>query len=99
MAEAAHAKTRRGSQTNLRASTPALRELDLDAVETHADDEQRTLLIKRRSTLLAFNFSDESRSIELPFGDAIWTPMIETDASVIGTVLAMPRESFALFQS
>jgi maltooligosyltrehalose trehalohydrolase len=84
---------------HLRASTPALRELDLDAVETHADDEQRTLLIKRRNTLLAFNFSDESRSIELPFGDSTWSPMIDTDASVIGNVLTMPPESFGLFQA
>ncbi len=83
----------------LRASTPALRELDLDAVETHADDEQRTLLIKRRNTLLAFNFSDAPRVIALPFDDAVWTAMIETDAGVNGNVLTMPAESFGLFQS
>jgi maltooligosyltrehalose trehalohydrolase len=83
----------------LRASTPALREHDLDAVETHADDEQRTLLIKRRNTLLAFNFSDASRSIELPFGDATWTAMIETGVDVNGSVLSMPAESFGLFQT
>ncbi len=84
---------------HLRASTPALRELDLDAVETHAGDEQRTLLIKRRNTLLAFNFSDAPRVIVLPFVDTIWTPMIETGVDVNGNVLTMPPESFALFQS
>jgi maltooligosyltrehalose trehalohydrolase len=83
----------------LRASTPALRELDLDAVETHVDDEQRTLLIKRRKTLLAFNFSDESRSIELPFGDTTWTALIDIGVVVSGNVLTMPPESFALFQT
>jgi maltooligosyltrehalose trehalohydrolase len=84
---------------HLRATTPALRELDLDAVETHADDEQRTLLIKRRNTLLAFNFSDALRSIDLPFGDKAWTAMIETGVAVSGNVLTMPPESFALFQT
>jgi maltooligosyltrehalose trehalohydrolase len=83
----------------LRASTPALRELDLDAVETHADDELRTLLIKRHDTLLAFNFSEVPRSIELMFGGAAWTPMVETDVAVNGNVLTMPPESFGLFSN
>jgi maltooligosyltrehalose trehalohydrolase len=83
----------------LRASTPALGELDLDTVETHADDEQRTLLIKRRNTLLAFNFSDASRLVEVPFGDTTWTAIIETSVEVNGNVLTMPPESFGLFQT
>jgi maltooligosyltrehalose trehalohydrolase len=81
----------------LRASTPALRTLDLDAVETHADDEQRTLLIKRGDVLIAFNFSDELRVIALPFGDAAWSAMMETGGRVEGNALAMPAESFALY--
>jgi maltooligosyltrehalose trehalohydrolase len=87
------------SLLRLRASTPALREIDLDAVETHADDEQRTLIVKRRNTLLAFNFSDALRSIELPLGDTTWTAMIETGAALNGNILTMPAESFALFQT
>jgi maltooligosyltrehalose trehalohydrolase len=82
----------------IRASTPALRSLDLSEVETHADDEQRTLLVKRGDTLLALNFSDESRSIDLPFGDVRWTPVIETGARIEESVLTMEAASFALLR-
>ncbi|MEA2240443.1 MAG: maltooligosyltrehalose trehalohydrolase [Thermoanaerobaculia bacterium] len=81
----------------LRASTPALRTLDLDAVETHADDEERTLLIKRGDVLIAFNFSDARRAIELPFGDVAWSAMIETGGRVEGNAISMPAQSFAVF--
>jgi maltooligosyltrehalose trehalohydrolase len=52
----------------LRRDTPALRNLDLSAVETHADDEHRVLFVRRGNVLLAFNFSDATHT--LPFGDA-----------------------------
>jgi maltooligosyltrehalose trehalohydrolase len=81
----------------LRATTPALRTVDLGAVETHADDEQRTLLIKRGDVLIAFNFSDAPRVIALPFGDAAWRAMIETGVRVDWNALAMPAKSFALY--
>ncbi len=83
----------------LRAEAPALRTLDLDAVETHADDEQRTLVVKRGDTLLAFNFSDEPRMIELPLGDAGWRTMIDTGARVEGNRLMMAAVSFGLYQT
>jgi len=58
----------------LRREIPSLRSLDLDAVETHADDESRTLLIKRGDTLLAMNFSEKAQTIALPF-EGEWTPI------------------------
>jgi maltooligosyltrehalose trehalohydrolase len=84
---------------HIRASTPALRNLDLSAVETHADDEQRTLLVKRGDTLLALNFSDASRSIELTFGETKWIPMIETGGRIDSGALTVEAESFALLRS
>ena len=83
----------------LRASTPALRTLDLDAVEARADDEQRTLLVKRSDVVIAFNFSDARRAIELPSGDVAWTAMLETGVRVNGSTLAMPPQSFALLRA
>lgn len=83
----------------LRAATPALRALDLNAVETHADDEQRTLLVKRGDTLLAFNFSNAPKTIALPFADGGWTAMINTGASLEGNRLVMLAESFGLFHA
>jgi maltooligosyltrehalose trehalohydrolase len=81
----------------LRREIPALRSLDLDAVETHADDERRTLLIKRGDTLLALNFSDEAQTIELPF-EGRWTSMLETGGRVEGGRVVVGRESFALLR-
>jgi maltooligosyltrehalose trehalohydrolase len=83
----------------LRASIPALHVLDLNEVETQADDEQRTLLVKRGDTLLALNFDEAPHAIVLPFGDAEWTSMIETSARVEGNVLRMEGESFALLRT
>jgi maltooligosyltrehalose trehalohydrolase len=79
----------------LRREIPALRSLDLDAVETHADDERRTLVVQRGETLLAFNFNDREQSIELPSGS--WTMLLD-GARLAGAVLALPPESFALLQ-
>jgi maltooligosyltrehalose trehalohydrolase len=48
----------------MRRETPALRSLDMSKVETIADDEQRTLVVKRGDVVMAFNFSDEERRVE-----------------------------------
>jgi maltooligosyltrehalose trehalohydrolase len=79
----------------LRREIPALRSLELDAVEMRADDERRTLLVKRGDTLLALNFSAEAQTIELPFKGS-WSLMIETGGRVDGGRLVLGRESFAL---
>jgi maltooligosyltrehalose trehalohydrolase len=81
----------------LRREIPALRSLDLNAVETHADDERRTLLVKRGDTLLALNFSDETQTIELPF-EGRWMVMIEMGGRVDGIRLVLATESFVLFR-
>ena len=48
----------------LRRETPSLRALDLDDVEANADDERRTLLMRRGDVFVAFNFSDTEQTIE-----------------------------------
>jgi maltooligosyltrehalose trehalohydrolase len=81
----------------LRREIPALRSLDLDAVETHADDERRTLLVKRGDTLLALNFGGKAQTIELPF-EGRWTPILETGGRDWNR-LELGTESFALFRT
>lgn len=81
----------------VRRETPALRSLDLDAVETHADDERRTLLVKRGDTLLALNFSDREQEIELA-DDGEWRIVIESGATLARNRALMSSESFALFR-
>src|SRR6266540_1524379 len=84
----------------LRRETPALHSLDLDAVEVHADDERRILLVRRGGeVLIAFNFNDETRSIDLPFEPAAWQPMIDTGASIDENRLTLPPNGFALFHA
>ncbi len=48
----------------LRRENPALRALDLDAVETEADDELGILVVRRHGVTIVFNFSDEPRVVE-----------------------------------
>ena len=52
----------------LRRETPALRSLDLDNVEVHADDDRRLLLVRRGDVFIAFNFSEREQTIALPGG-------------------------------
>jgi len=97
----AHAELRDFYRTllRLRRETPALRELDLAAVETHADDEQRVLCVRRGNVLLAFNFADEARTIDVPFGDGNWRPLLETAAKVEGGKVSLPAASFGVWSS
>jgi maltooligosyltrehalose trehalohydrolase len=46
----------------LRRDTPALRTLDLDAVETEANDDAGVLIVRRGGATIVFNFSGEERS-------------------------------------
>jgi maltooligosyltrehalose trehalohydrolase len=85
----------------LRREIPALRSLDLDAVEMHADDEHRMLLVKRGDTLLALNFSDEPQTIELPF-KGNWKTVLDSASSVAPAArrpeggIVVGAESFSL---
>ncbi|HMC21610.1 MAG TPA: malto-oligosyltrehalose trehalohydrolase [Thermoanaerobaculia bacterium] len=59
----------------LRRETPALRSLDLRAVETRV--EGNVVLVRRGDTLVAFNFSDKERAVEghtlAAWGFRIWS--------------------------
>jgi maltooligosyltrehalose trehalohydrolase len=87
----------------LRRDTLALRTLDLASVETHADDERRVLLLRRWTetdqVLIAFNFGDEAQTLDVPFGQAQWTTLLETGATVAGAQITLPPNSFALWSA
>jgi maltooligosyltrehalose trehalohydrolase len=80
----------------LRREIPALRSLDLDAVETRADDERRTLLVKRGDALLVLNFSDRERVFELSSDS--WMTLLNSGATLANDSLTLQPESFALLR-
>ena len=80
----------------LRRDTPALRTLDLGAVETHADDERRVLLVRRGDILTAFNFAEEPRTVKVPFAGP-WQPLLANGAAIADEMLALPPFAFAVF--
>jgi maltooligosyltrehalose trehalohydrolase len=85
----------------LRRDTPALRRLDLSAVDTHADDERRVLLVRRRAgddqVLIAFNFNQNAQSLDLPFEGA-WKAMMETNVTIEDGRVTLPPNSFGVFR-
>src|SRR5688572_1602316 len=87
-----------------RRDVPSLRSLDLNKVGTHADDERRVLLIRRDQSLLAFNFSDETRQINVaqtllsaPSSAPRWEAVLDTGAKIAGDQVTLPPHSFALW--
>jgi maltooligosyltrehalose trehalohydrolase len=88
-----------------RRDIPSLRSLDLDKVETHADDERRVLLITRAESRVAFNFSDVAQTLlsALPalaqtgVSALRWEPLIDTGAKIAGDQVTLPPHSFALW--
>jgi maltooligosyltrehalose trehalohydrolase len=81
----------------LRRETPALRSLDLGAVQTHANDERGVLFVLRGdAVLLAFNFSETSQSMTLPFAGG-WKPLLESGASIADATITMAPFSFGVF--
>jgi maltooligosyltrehalose trehalohydrolase len=77
----------------------ALRALDLDALESKADDEKQVLLVRRwneeAQALVAFNFSDAAQTIGAPDGD--WSPLLQTGATLEREQLTLPAHGFAVF--
>jgi len=71
------------------------------ALETHADDARRLLLVRRWSggdqVLLAFNFGDQTTTMQIPFAPAAWEALFETEAAMEGNSLRLPPSSFALY--
>ncbi|HXG57515.1 MAG TPA: malto-oligosyltrehalose trehalohydrolase [Thermoanaerobaculia bacterium] len=84
----------------LRRENPALRTLDLSAVETHADDESRTLLLLRRAAgqqaLIAFNFDAAPHAIAVPDPRVPWTAALDTPARLAGGRIELPPKSFSV---
>ena len=81
----------------LRRNTPALRNLDLAAVEAQADDERRLLFVRRAGVLLAFNFSDRTWKGPLPFGQATGRSLLETGATLDGGQVTLPPSAFGVW--
>ena len=78
----------------IRRETPSLRALDLSAVETQADDEQRTLVVRRGDCVIAFNFSEEERELSLA-----GKLLIESGAKLDGEHLLLQPAAFALLRT
>ena len=81
----------------LRRETPALRNLDLTAAETHADDERQVLFVRRTNVLLAFNFSDVAFTGPSPFGAG--RPLLKTEAVMDGGNVTLPPSAFGVWMS
>jgi hypothetical protein len=81
----------------LRRETPALRNLDLGAVETHADDERRVLLVRRGDVLTAFNFAEEPQTVKLPFAGVAWQPLLANGITIVDETVTLPPFAFAVF--
>jgi len=85
----------------LRRDTPALRTLDLAALETRADDERQVLLVLRGTgqerVLVAFNFSDRAQTVEAPEG--AWTSLLETGANLEHSRLTLPAHGLAVWHA
>ncbi|HEX7828620.1 MAG TPA: DUF3459 domain-containing protein, partial [Thermoanaerobaculia bacterium] len=98
-----HASLRRLYKALLavRREHPALRSLDLDSLEAIADDAKNVLLVRRWSgsqqALVAFNFSDESQSVDAPSG--AWRELLETNAKIDGGRVTLPPHSFGVWSN
>jgi maltooligosyltrehalose trehalohydrolase len=73
-----------------------LRDLDLRTVDTTADDEKQTLLVRRGDVLIALNFSENEQTIGIPFEARA---VIESGANVEGRRLVLLPTSFAVLVS
>lgn len=85
----------------LRREHAALRTLDLAQVDTHADDEKRVLVVRRRAgnetVLLAFNFSDKAQSVTTPFTPRTTHALIDTGAKLEEDRVTLPPFAFAIW--
>jgi maltooligosyltrehalose trehalohydrolase len=100
---AKHASVRRWYKALLllRRAHPALRSLDLDSLEAIADDAKNVLLVRRWSgaqqALVAFNFSDETQSVDAPFGE--WRVLLDTNAKIDDGLVTLPAHSFGVWSN
>lgn len=85
----------------LRREQPALRSLDLGAVEAHAVEQCEVLIVSRGSgsdrVWLAFNFSGRAQAIDAPFARASWRPLMATGAEAKQGRLELPAYAFGVW--
>ena len=79
----------------LRRDTPALRDLSLDNVRAHADDEKKVLIVERGDVLVAFNFSDATQTVSAPQGS--WNALLDTGSKIGGGSMTLPPHGFAVW--
>ena len=82
----------------MRRETPSLRNLDLAAIEVHADDDRRVIVTIRGDVIVAFNFSDQAQTVEVPSPKRQWRPLLESGATIERSRLTLPPFAFALFE-
>ncbi len=81
----------------IRRETPALRTLDLGALEVEADDQRSVVVAWRQDALVAFNFSEKAQTVDLRFPPAEWRSLIDTGAKIEKNRLTLPPFAFAVF--
>jgi maltooligosyltrehalose trehalohydrolase len=85
----------------LRRETPALHRLDLGALEIHAEDERRLLLVHRSTegshALIGFNFGPKTQTIAIPFEGEGWRMLIDTGGRIDAGGVTLPPNSFGLW--
>jgi maltooligosyltrehalose trehalohydrolase len=83
----------------LRRERPSLRNLDLAAIEVPADDDRRVIVTLRGDVIVAFNFSDQTQTVEVPVPKRRWRPLFESGAIIERGRLTLPAFGFALLES
>lgn len=82
----------------LRRETPALHSLDLQSVEVEANDEHRTLVVRRflgdNHVLTAFNFSGQQQELTLPPGE--WKLALQRGGTVSNNRVRLESAGFAV---
>ncbi|MGZ5477067.1 MAG: malto-oligosyltrehalose trehalohydrolase [Thermoanaerobaculia bacterium] len=81
----------------LRRETPSLHNLDLAAIEVHADDDRRVIVTVRGDVIVAFNFSGHEQTVEVAGPVRQWRPMLDSGATIEHGRLTLPSSGFALF--
>ena len=87
----------------IRRNNAALSRLDLQSLETHADEAEKLLFVRRWSdaneVLVVFHFGEKPATADLPFEDADWRPLLDTGALIEARRLTIPPHSFGVWSA